>query len=219
MRRTYISPEFKYTKKPGTNSMQEIKFPFGSKMIEIEDTININDSSIIWYEKETGEQLNLNSELTSSPKILNLEDLKLNSHQIKSIDNRNKWKIEIDLFKIIDSYIFASIKNARTFEGITNEDVINGDIDNNIYDYIRLNILSRYRFDDVIFWLKWNKLTEENKLKLKNNFNKNSKTNLNLYTKIETIVENNKLIITLDQEKDFNEFNFDYYFDLKFSKI
>lgn len=219
MRRTYISPEFKYIKKQGTNSMQEIKFPLGSKMIEIEDVINIDDSSIIWYEKETGEQLNLNSELTSSPKILNLEEIKFNSHQIKSIDNKNKWEIEIDLFKIIDSYIFANIKNARTFEGITNQDVIRGDVNNSIYDYIRLNILSRYKFEDIIFWLRWNKLTEQNKLKLKNNFNKNSKTNFNLYTKIETIVENNKLIITLNQEKDFNEFNFDYYFDLKFSKI
>jgi hypothetical protein len=57
MRRNYISPEFVNSKIYGSfNSYEESNF-FGSKMLEIEDLVDIIDQNIIYYQNSKNEQI------------------------------------------------------------------------------------------------------------------------------------------------------------------
>jgi len=47
MRRTYISPEFEYKKVYGTFNMKEESSFFGSKMLEIDDILELTEQSIV----------------------------------------------------------------------------------------------------------------------------------------------------------------------------
>ena len=69
MRRSYISPEFKYDKVFGTYNMLEQSSFFGSKMLEIEDTISISNQSILYYQTSNKEQLDISVE-NSLPSII-----------------------------------------------------------------------------------------------------------------------------------------------------
>jgi len=57
MRRDYISPEYKSVRVYGTFNMLEESNFFGSKMLEIEDSIIISNQEIIYYQNENGEQI------------------------------------------------------------------------------------------------------------------------------------------------------------------
>ena len=56
MRRNYISPEFNYVPVYGTLNMEEESSYFGSKMLEIEDSINIGNESVVYYQNQNNEQ-------------------------------------------------------------------------------------------------------------------------------------------------------------------
>ena len=69
MRRTYISPEFVYQKVHGTLNMVEHSSFFGSKMLEIDDNLNIKNDNIVYYQLSNGEQLDINAE-SNLPQIV-----------------------------------------------------------------------------------------------------------------------------------------------------
>ena len=67
MRRNYISPEFEYRKVFGTLNMKEESTFFGSKMLEIEDIIELHNQGIIYYQNSNNEQIDLDIERSLNP--------------------------------------------------------------------------------------------------------------------------------------------------------
>ena len=92
MRRTYISPEFDYKPVYGSLTMEETSVFFGSKMIKIEDSVDIlnengvqfdsNNSNIIWQES-----FNLNSIIGINNKKVKISNSSMNNNGLYDIQN------------------------------------------------------------------------------------------------------------------------------------
>lgn len=227
MRRNYISPEFKYSDKSGTFSESEIKVPFGSKMMEIDDLIKLEEDSIVWFENSNSEQLDFLSEQSLTPKSLDIVDLKRKSHTLE-IDNtqplnqmntNTKWILKINILNLLTEVIFAKIKNARTFEGIISSQTNKNNVNAFIKDYIFKNLISKYKFDSLNLFVRYNSLNNNQSLRYSNNYNLFSKLTAAKLNKFSTNLENNILIVTFNQELLSTQYNFDYYFTINYSKI
>lgn len=229
MKRTYISPENIYTKTHGTKLMKEQKSFFGSKMMDIEDTIIIDNRSISYYQNLNNEQVNLSSEIILAPVIYSFDDDKKNNHtfsisksQSDSERERNTtWDININIKPLLRNYIFANIKYNRTFEGVLNNMTYNNNTDMSITEYINTNIIDRYRFKTLDFYVKYNELTGSNTYRFSTVFDTNIFDATNKTTKLLSSVtaDYSSIIGTYRQEKSSTEFNFNYYFTITFEKI
>jgi len=234
------------------NLLEEETF-FSSKIMELEDEIIINDLGIQYYEfyvdaeptdtsaliesKMNGYQYN---ELNIFSETFNLMDLvyvknkyhKIELSQQSDYDksHNTKWSITIDIKNIIIDYLFAKVKEIRTFKSLNYNNFMNQNINESIRKYIELNILDRYKFEEIDFYVKYT------------NINKNSVYNLETLKQFEPLflqdIELDKYkvknVLTksdnyLNQFDDINvnysqtesskEYKFDYYFNLHFKKI
>ncbi|CAG7581624.1 MAG: hypothetical protein SLAVMIC_00934 [uncultured marine phage] len=168
MKRNYISPEFIYTRVEGTFNMKEERTFFGSKMLEIEDIVTIDDGDIIYYQKTNGEQENLTQEKLLPPVIYSNNNDKEDNHTLE-IDkdqtefekiNNTKWILTVDTADILRNHIFAQLKSSRVFEGVLSEKTRNNNIDQAIYDYVDQNVMDRYDYNDIKLYLRYNSLME-----------------------------------------------------------
>jgi hypothetical protein len=241
MRRTYISPEFNYSRINGTFNMLEESTPFGSKMLEIEDSIVISDSSLVYFQSSNGEQLDLDIETTlPSISYSESEDLRLN-HTLQIDNNQSNSKrdtttqyiLNIDLETILKNYLFATLKRWRTFEGVRNSMVRSGDVDFAIKEYITKNVLDRYKLERVELYLNYVSINGQNVLRfdnlwagttsqyrsaiLPNNILNDSFKLRGFQSETEFDFSSTK--ITFSQERKSTDFCFDYYFKLFFQKI
>lgn len=228
MRRNYISPEFKYTTINGTMNMMEQTSFFGSKMLDIQDSLSILNENLIYYQDQNKEQMNFSLEKNLDPIVYSSVNDKLSNHTIKSdesqgtiqIQSNTKWNIEIDINKILSNYIFATLKKYRTFEGVKNNMTIFNNIDSGINDYISKNIINRYKYKSVDFFVDYKSFSEDGSMKYKNTFVEITNNNF-ITKKIQSILNESqgKLNITFNQEKSSASYNFNYYFNLYFEKI
>jgi hypothetical protein len=228
MRRNSISPEFKYAKTHGSMSMLELTSFFGSKMIDIVDKLTIGGENIIYYQTINSEQLNFNIEKNLTPKVYNTIGDKLANHTIKidesqskiQLESNTRWIIQIDLKSILINYLFATLKKYRTFEGVRNNMTIFNNIDAGVVDYINKNILSRYKYTTIDFFVDYIPFSQDSTMRYKNSFVEINVSN-KISNKIQTIVNDNQtqLTLTFNQEKPSTTHNFNYYFNLYFEKI
>jgi hypothetical protein len=229
MRRKNISPEFTYNKVNGTLSMLEESSFFGSKMLAVDDNITISNDNLVYYQSFNREQINLSTESSSSPIVYNTVDSKNILHTIKidetqtqtQLDDNTRWIMEISLNELLRSYLFATVKKYRTFEGIKNSMSIYNDIDASIYEYIDKNILNRYKFKSVDFFISYNDLKLQNILRFKNVYTQSTENSNNIFKKIQTDLDFNSITLKLlfSQEKPSTLFSFNYYFNLFFERI
>lgn len=229
MRKNYISPEFRYNNVYGTFNMREESSFFGSKMLEIEDSISISDGNLIYYQALNNEQIDLGVENTLSPVIYNVSDNKLNEHTIKidesqskyDIDNNTKWILNINLNSILTDYIFATLKQYRTFEGVKNSMTIYNDVDFAMREYISKNVLNRYKYSKIDIYIKYNDLTGQNTLRYNNKWNQNVLTTGSIHNKLQTQTsyDYSNITVKFNQEQPSSKFTFDYYFNLLFEKL
>ena len=101
MRRSYISPEYLDNLTYGTFNMVEESNFFSSKMLDIEDIIDINNIDIIWYQNLSNEQLDINLETS------------INSlYYSPSVDKKDNHKLYIDYVnrKLILHRVHGKIK-------------------------------------------------------------------------------------------------------------
>jgi hypothetical protein len=99
---------------------------FGSKMLEIEDTIYIENQNIIYYQRTSGEQINLSAETSIDSPIYSAPVDKQINHSLNidetqtdyQKENSTKWIIDIKLDDILSNFLFANLKRYRTFEGM-----------------------------------------------------------------------------------------------------
>ena len=229
MRRNYISPEYTNTPIYGTFNMVEESNFFAAKMLEVEDTIYVSNQNIIYYQKSTGEQLNLSIESSLPAQIYSASD-SMKSYQTIMLDNsqleyqkenNTKWILNINLKGILNDYIFAIMKRYRTFEGISNQLTKTNDINTSIKEYIDKNVNNRYKFNKLDFYILYKDLKNQNVLKYNNTWNQNIISDSNILKKkqINLSYDYTTTKIYFNQEKSSSEYNFDYYFNILFEKI
>ena len=229
MRRSYISPEYNNTPIYGTFNMFEESNFFGAKMLEVEDSIYISNQNIIYYQKSTGEQIDLAIESSLPTQVYSASD-NMKSHQTILLDesqltyqkeNNTKWILTIDIKDILIDYLFAIMKRYRTFEGITNGYTRTNDVNTAVREYISNNVLNRYKFSKIDFYVSYTDLRSQNVLRYKNTWNSNVISDTNKMKKYQTDLsyDQSELKILFTQEKISSQYNFDYYFNILFEKI
>lgn len=229
MRRTYISPEFKYDKVFGTYNMLEQSSFFGSKMLEIEDSILISNQSILYYQTSNKEQLDISVENSLPSIVYNASDDKLQNHTLVKDDGQSsfqlekntKWIANINLQVILSNYLFATLKQHRTFEGVKNSMTIYNDVDFAIKEYIKSNVLDRYKFKTIDLYVKYRDIRNQSVLRYQNTWNPNVFVPGNILKKVqtETSFDDVSLKALFTQEQPSDQFSFEYFFNLLFEKI
>jgi hypothetical protein len=228
MRRTYISPEYYNNNVYGTFNMVEESNFFGAKMLEVEDKISIEKQDIIYYQKLNGEQIDLLIESSLTSYVYSSSDDKLSNHTLiidesqskYQLEKDTKWVMDININEILSNYLFATLKRYRTFEGVKNDMNKYNDVDIAIRNYIKYNVLDRYKYKSIDLFINYKDMREQSLLRYKNDWNINTPVSTKL-TKIqtETSFDDSSIKLTFNQEKPSSEYNFDYYFNILFEKI
>jgi len=228
MRRTYISPEFKINKVYGTFNMVEESNFFGAKMLEIEDFIEIVNQDIIYYQKDTNEQLDLSVESSLTSIVYSSSTNKQNNHTLTldksqpqyQLNKNTKWILDINLDQIFNDFVFSSLKKYRTFEGLKNNMTLEKDVNVAIRKYITTNVRNRYKLNRVELLVDYKDLRNQNILKWKNVWNSilTSDKKMNKI-QTETASDESKITIIFEQEKPSETYNYEYYFNIYFDKL
>jgi hypothetical protein len=224
-----MSPEFEKLKVYGTFNMIEESNFFCSKMIDIEDEINIRKSDIIYYQNSNGEQFDISIESSIGSLAYSSINDKRDNHKLKidekqTNNQRNdstKWILEINLKQILTNYIFASLKKSRTFEGIRGNMTRYDDVNVAIRNYIDFNLLDRYKLSQIELFIQYKDLRGQSLLRFKNDWNPNIELTENKLTKLqtETSTDRSSIKVMFNQEKESTKFSFDYFYNLIFVKI
>jgi hypothetical protein len=197
-------------------------------MLEIEDLINISNEDIIYYQKLTGEQLDIIVESAQTSFLFSSSTSKLQNHTLTldpsqpayQKNNNTRWILEVNLSTIFYDYIFATLKKYRTFEGIKKEMTIESDVNAAIRKYMENNILNRYKFQSINLLIEYKDLRDQNILRYKNVW-KPTLTEANIFTKkqTETASDDSKIKVIFNQERSSEEYCFNYFFNLLYKKI
>ena len=226
MRRNYISPEFVNSKIYGSfNSYEESNF-FGSKMLEIEDLVDIIDQNIIYYQNSKNEQIDANVETAQNATIYSSSENKNQNHVLTIDDSQldtqkksnTRWLLDIDLKSILTEFVFANVKKERTFQSLTNDMVVSKDVNVFIRNYITNNVLDRYKLSNIDLYVDYLDLKSEDNFQYKNLFDKRTLNKLTRF-QTETNYNSTKTRLTFNQEQTSKDWSFKYLFNLKFVKI
>lgn len=166
MRKSFRTKEYSLEPIAGTFSMKELRNFFSTKILEIEDTMRINENNIIWSQNEDNTQ---GLSLDNVNRTLNMYDLKDNNHTLRMQPNQNqqqrnnytRWEFTFQIKNMIREYLFAKLKRNRTFAGIANNKTLNNSINQAIYDYIDMNVMERLNFATVDLYIQYFPLGEE----------------------------------------------------------
>lgn len=229
MRRTYISPEFNYGRVNGTLSMKEESSFFGSKMLEIEDSITIENQNLVWYQTLDGDQIDESIESSLPPISYSASENKKLNHTLvidpnqpqSQRDTKTRYTMVINLQEILVSFLFGTLKQYRTFEGVRNNMIVSQNVDFAIREYIIKNVIDRYKFEKVQIFIRYNDLRGQNILRFKNNWNNLLTSESDRLQRFETQTEfdDSEVTINFNQEKVSSLYSFDYYFKLFWVKI
>lgn len=232
MRRSYISPEYQNRAVYGTLNMVEESTFFGAKMLEIEDSIIIDNQDIIYYQRTNGEQLDVSVETSLdsyvySPGGNNGDKFKNHTLVIDTtqpkfqLDNNTRWILTIDLKTILTNYLFATLKKYRTFEGVKNDMTMFNDVNVAVTSYVRSNVLDRYKYKSVELYVRYQDLRNQNLLRYNNTWSTNiiDPTYKLIKIQTETEFDQSSIKIMFNQEKPSSSYKFEYYFNILFEKI
>ena len=229
MRRTYISSEYSNTKTYGTFNMLEESNYFGSKMLEIEDTIYIENQNIIYYQQSSGEQINLSTETSIDSLVYSAPLDKQLNHSLVIDDaqteyqkeNSTKWIMDIKLDDILSNLLFANLKRYRAFEGMKTSLTRTNDVNTAIREYIDKNVSNRYKLNKIDLYIKYKDLRSQNVLRFENTWNSTIGIDSNKFQKIqtETAFDGSSIRLLFNQEQPSTQYSFEYYFNILFEKI
>ena len=230
MRRNYISPEFESKEAFGTYNMVEESNFFGAKMLEVEDSIYVDNQNIIYYQLPTGEQLDLSVENTLQSQVYSADLDKKSRHRLTldptqtdyQKENGTNWILEIDLRGILSSYIYAQMKTWRTFEGIRNSMTTYNDANVAMKKYIEFNVIDRYKAARIDLYIQYRDLRKQTLLKFSNTWKQDASLSLsNKMSKFQsdTSVDGSYTKLTFAQLQPGSTYAFDYYFSIFYEKI
>jgi len=244
MKSTLIYRKFNTTPTIGTRSAKDIKSFFGSKLIDIEDDILINDISIQYseivdkvnIENDHYQYLIKNSLHPETTILRNLDDVKFDNHsldvysQTERAYNNFEWIMTINAKNILREYLFLKLKESRVFKCVRGVDVVGSNINGYMYDYINENMLNRYNIYDLSFYARYFDVVNQSTIFDKNQTLKKPNYNKNVYNLSNKIKDVNIITpdylsnldtvkIIFNQTKDYRKYKFDYYFTISYKKI
>lgn len=238
MKSDLIISRYKTENVIGTKSSYDSKTFFGSKMIDIEDSILVDDSEIQYSEvydivdkRNTGYQYYDDIDDDEKIYLVNLSTVKDSNQTITLVsqsasDKRlnTNWTIVIDWKNILIEYLYLKLKEARTFKTIKFDNVLSENINLYIRKYIQNNLLSRYGFDSINFYVKYYDLddgNEENEPELAFNpiFDSSIKSDENQIKNVNTTAFSDILNINYKQTESSQYKKMHYYFELIISKV
>jgi len=238
MKSDLIISRYKTEKIIGTKSSFDARTFFGSKMIDIEDNVLIDDSLIQYSEvfdiedkRNNGYQYYNDIDNLEKIYLVSLYDIKDTYHTTtlgsqSNIDLRlnTNWTILVNWKDILIQYIYLKLKEQRTFKTIKFENVLSENINLYIKKYIQNNLTSRYGFDSLDFYVKYFDLdsgdqdTDPNLL-LNPIFDASIKDEANQIKNVNTTVYPELLNIQYKQTESSQFKKFHYYFDLNIVKV
>lgn len=229
MRRSYISPEYIDNKVYGTLNMVEESNFFGSKMLDIEDTILIGTQDIIYYQNLKGEQIDYSVESSLQSYIYSPSIDKSSNHTLivddsqpkYQLDKNTRWMLTINLKEILGNYLFGVMKKYRTFEGLKNEMTRYSNVNIALESYVTFNVLDRYKLKSIDFYIQYKDLRSQSLLRYKNTWNPNIMLPENKMTKIqsETSFDESTINLFFNQEKPSSDYSFEYFFNINYEKL
>jgi len=243
MKSTLMLKKFIITPISGTMNMKELRTFFGGKAAYVENVITINADTInfscvssgsnIGYQYFDKDTIPDEWELEYSE---NLTDLKANNQSISllnqttnNLQNNTRWQIKINAKSILQDYLFFKFKESRLFKSINYTDVYSGNINNATYEYIKNNIIGRYKFDSMKFYVKYKDIKIDQSIKKNIILQYNPEFDVDVYSD-EYLVTDFSLVnldiynfqtltVQYNQSKSSSLYAFDYYFDIVFSKV
>lgn len=248
MKSNLLIRKYDTSKIKGVRTSKEVKSFFGSKLIDIEDVIYINDISIQYSEivdkvnikNDHYQYYNINSLHPERGIIKSLDDVKYENHSInlytqidplRSNPNQNyEWIIVINAKNILKDYLFLRLKESRIFKTIKSEDLIERNINTYIENYIYNNLLNRYNISEIAFYTNYFDIINKSTIYTTGQVLKGPQFNKSIFNESNRIKNVN--IITHDylnnldtvkiiynQTKDYRKYKFDYYFTISYKKI
>jgi len=223
----------------GTHSVLDVKNFFGSKMLDIEDEIVIDNSSIQYSDvlDISGTTNGFQYFVYSSKEtiyIKNLTQLKNDNHSIvlanqsaMNLERNTNWNISIDAQNILRYYLFYKLKESRAFKCVYYDDLPDKDINSSIIDYINTNIINRYVFDFMNFYVLYTDIDISQSIYLtdpllrydpKFLYEVNSTTNLVTNLNVKSTPDM-QISAVYKQIKSSEQYKFDYYFNLNFKRL
>ena len=129
----------------------------------------------------------------------------------------------------MNDYLYFRLKESRAFKTINYNEVYTGNINNAIYEYIKNNVIGRYKYENMEFYVKYYDIITDQSIKknilvqynpvftldvfaVENQVTDFSIVDLDIYN-FDTIV------VQYNQNKPSTKFSFNYYFNLTFSKV
>lgn len=231
----------------GTFNIKNEKNYFCSVLMEIEDYITIDNSSIQYYQYQNiidGDDTVYGNGFQSFEKksdtefnLLELYNLKLNNHSInlvKQSENdmnyNTKWKITINVKNILSEYLYAKIKEQRIFKCMRKDNFINKNINKSIYEYISINILDRYEIDKIDMYIKYYDINTNDRFNSETVKKYNPIYKLDVYNDTNLIKNMNierknttdslaDVYVNYSQIKPSTDYVFYYYFNIIYKKI
>jgi hypothetical protein len=211
--------------------MKEESTFFGSKMLEIEDNLELHNQGIIYYQNANKEQIDLDIERSLSPIVYSVADDKKSNHTLVIDDsqgesqrsNLTKYILTINLKNILENFLFSTLKQYRTFDGVRNSMCYTKNVDFSIREYIVKNITDRYKFDKVELYIKYVDLRDQNVRRFINTWISTDEISSNEYLlkRIQTNTEfdGSSIQVLFNQEKSSQQYSFEYYFKLFWVKL
>ena len=238
MKSDLIISRYKTEKIIGTKSSFDARTFFGSKMIDIEDNITIDNSLIQYSEvydtddkRNNGYQYYDDVDNVEKIYLVNLFDVKDNYHTItlgsqSATDLRlnTNWTILVNWRDILIQYIYLKLKEQRTFKTIKFQNVLSENINLYIKKYIENNLTSRYEIGIIDFYIKYFDLDEGDEdtnpnLLLNPIFDASIQSEENRVKNVNTTTFPEILNIQYKQTESSQYKKFHYYFDLNINKV
>jgi len=238
MKSDLIISRYKTEKIIGTKSSFDARTFFGSKMIDIEDNITIDNSLIQYSEvydtddkRNNGYQYYDDVDNVEKIYLVNLFDVKDNYHTItlgsqSATDLRlnTNWTILVNWKDILIQYIYLKLKEQRTFKTIKFQNVLSENINLYIKKYIENNLTSRYEIGIIDFYIKYFDLDEGDEdtnpnLLLNPIFDASIQSKENRVKNVNTTTFPEILNIQYKQTESSQYKKFHYYFDLNINKV
>jgi hypothetical protein len=209
--------------------MVEESTPFGSKMLEVEDSIEVSNQNIIYYQNLNGEQIDLAVESSNPTQVYSASDDKKTNHTLIVDKNQSefdlikstKWILEINLKNVLTNYLFSQLKRYRTFEGLLSQSTKENDVNTAIKDYVTFNVLNRYKFEKIDLYIQYENLIAGKLLKYQTIWDETIVMPENELTRYQTdlFYDDSSVKILFNQEKSADLVSFKYYFNIFFVKI
>lgn len=141
MRKSHLTEEYINRPTPGTFIMKEQRHFFGSKMMDVEDTIRL----------ESGNDESLKKLYLSAP-------VQTVGQSSSELADSTKWEFTLDTPKLLKSALYSRIWSQfeqSDFNQINEQNTATKRRSDTVNDYVQDNLMRLYKLDRVLMWVAY----------------------------------------------------------------